>query len=313
MYLVKLSIFIAVLVISYFSYGQGDGSRAHLPAPTGVWGVNPKYLHLNQNIVPAGNILVENVDFTIDVVPTTFFHTFGIKEHYARVLFMVNPGKVTASAASLPAVPVRELSSSGFSDGFVAFEYGIIGAPALQIKEFMNYKPSFSLNGLFRLWYSGSYDSDKLVNLGTNRLTFEIGAPMSIPLSGNVKRAIWLEIFPSIQFFTDNNDPARSSFAQKTQQKPLFLWENHISRNFTDKLWAGIDLRYQYGGETVADGEGDDNLISALGGGIFVGYQALPYLGGYANYGTILAGANGAKSQMIRLSVVFTYLNMSKQ
>ena len=291
----KVRIIVVLLAIAFCQslFAQGDGSRSHILAPTGVWGINPKWLHLNQNIIPAGNVLVKDVDFTIDVVPTTIIHTFGIKGKNARVLAMINPGSVKGEIATNPDIPDESLSSSGFSDGFVAFEYGFIGAPALNIKEFTKHVPNFTLNGIFRLWYSGTYDSGKLVNLGTNRMTFEIGTPMAIPLSKNPERATWLEVFPSIQFFTDNTDPARSSMAQKTEQKPLFLLENHFSHNFTPKLWGGLDLRFQYGGETIADDIPDDNQLSVVGGGLLMGYQLLPFLGGYVNYGRILAGANG--------------------
>jgi len=39
---------------------QCNGPHANLLAPNGVWDVNPKYLYLQQNLAPAGNILVES-------------------------------------------------------------------------------------------------------------------------------------------------------------------------------------------------------------------------------------------------------------
>ena len=116
----------------------------------------------------------------------------------------------------------------------------------------------------------------KLINLGTNRSTFEIGAAMAIPFHKEVSQhATWLEIMPSVQLFTPNNDPARSSTAQQVKQEPLFILENHLTHNFTKKLWAGVDLRYQLGGTTKADGVSDDNQINMLGGGLNIGYQIL--------------------------------------
>jgi hypothetical protein len=52
--------------------------------------------------------------------------------------------------------------------------------------------------------------------------------------------------------------------------------------------------------------------MSILGGGFGGGYQLLPFLGLEADYGAILAGSNGAKSNMLRMSLVFTYLNKKK-
>lgn len=292
---------------------QGDGPRAHLFAPTGVWAVNPKYLYLNQNLLPSGNILVDGADLSIHVFPTTFVHSFGIKKRLLRFFAMANPGTLSANIDVEPLVISEDLNASGFSDGFLALEVGIVGAPALNAFQFSQHQPKFSLMGYFRWWYSGTYNSQKLINLGTNRSTFEIGTTMAIPFHKNLKQnATWLEIFPSVQFFTDNNDPARSNTANTVKQAPLFLIENHLTHNFTKKLWGGIDLRYQFGGETEADGVSDGNNLNILGGGLNVGYQIISPLSVYAGYGTILYGDNGAESDMFRLSIVFSYINLKK-
>lgn len=298
------------------NYAQGDGPRSELFAPTGVWGVNAKYLHLEQNLLPAGNILVENADFNINLFPTTFFHTFGIGKQYARVLAMINPGSATASANINQNInaPLDALSFNGFSDGFVALEIGILNTPALNLNEFTKAAPKFQLLGEFRLWYSGSYDSDNLVNLGTNRFTLEFRTPVLIPLfKTNEQKQTWIEIVPKIQFFTDNNDPARSSRANKVEQKPFFLLEFHLSHNFTKKFWASADLGYQYGGETIVDNTPDGNIINFLGGGVSLGYQVLPYLGIATSYGQdFIDGNTNVNANMLRFSLVFTYLNLKK-
>jgi hypothetical protein len=170
----------------------------------------------------------------------------------------------------------------------------------------------FSLFGEFRYWFSGSYDADKLFNLGTNRSIFQFGLPMAIPLNKNRSRATWLEVAPAIQFFTDNKEPARSSSANIVEQKPMLVIENHLSHNFTPKLWAVANLRFQYGGQTMADGVADDNKVTALGGGVGMGYQLLPALGLEADYGSVLIGINEMKGNMLRVSAVFTYANLKK-
>ncbi|MFL0354283.1 transporter [Xanthomarina sp. GH4-25] len=308
-------VFINLLVFSMPVFSQGDGPRAHLPSPKNVWAINPKYLHLDQNLLPNGNILVENADINVDVFPTTLVHTFNIKGKFARVFAMINPGSLTATgnfeASSLQVS--KELSASGFSDGFVAFEYGLIGSPALNALEFAKHEPQFSLNGFLRYWYSGTYDSNKLINLGTNRSTFEIGTTMAIPFHKNLtQNATWLEIMPTVQFYTDNNDPARSSRANKVEQKPLFIIENHLTHNLNKKLWVGADLRYQVGGETEADGVSDDNHINILGGGLNLGYQIIAPLSAFVGYDTIIFGDNNARSNMLRVSLVFAYINLKK-
>lgn len=308
--LITLSI---VIFSSQLLMAQGDGPRAHLFAPIGVWAVNPKYLHLEQNLLPNGNVLVKDADITVDVFPTTFVHSFKIKDRFARVFVNANPGSLNAKINAAPVSYEEDLHASGFSDGYLAFELGLIGAPALNAIEFSEHEPQFSLTGIFKYWYSGSYDNEKLINLGTNRSTFELGSAMAIPFHKSISQnATWLEVMPSVQFYTPNNDPARSSTAQQVKQDPLFILENHLTHNFTKKLWAGIDLRYQLGGTTKADGVSDDNRINMLGGGLNIGYQILAPLSFFAGYDLVLAGDNDITSNMIRVSLVFAYVNLKK-
>jgi len=309
----KILLFCFISMLALPCVGQGDGPRAHLFAPTGVWAINPKFLHLNQNVLPAGNILVQDLDITVDVFPTTLVHSFAIKGRLARVYAMMNPGSFTAKTDILDNNFIKEVHASGFSDGFLAFEIGLIGAPAIDALQFSKQDPQFSLMGYFRYWYSGTYDSDKIINLGTNRGTFELAAPMAIPFHKDLQQnATWLEIFPSIQLYTANNDPARGSFTEKVEQDPMLIIESHLTHNFTKKLWIGADLRFQYGGTTYADGQSDENLISALGGGINIGYQFLPPLSGYVGYGQVLTGQNNISADMLRFSLVFAYINLKK-
>ena len=55
------------------------------------------------------------------------------------------------------------------------------------------------------------------------------------------KPTTWLEIFPSIQLYTANNDPARGSFTEKVEQDPMLIIESHLTHNFTKKLWVGVE------------------------------------------------------------------------
>lgn len=310
------TVFLTITLVIFSSqllFSQGDGPRSHLFAPTGVWAINPKYLHLEQNLLPNGNILVKDADITVDIFPTTFVHSFKIKNRLARVFVNINPGTLSAKINAAPIAYEEDIYASGFSDGYVAFEMGLIGAPALNAIEFSQHQPQFSLTGIFKYWYSGTYDSEKLINLGTNRSTFELGSAMAIPFHKDISQnATWLEIMPSVQFYTPNNDPARSSTAQQVKQEPLFILENHLTHNFTKKLWAGIDLRYQLGGTTKADGVSDGNQINMLGGGLNVGYQISAPLSCFAGYDLILIGDNDIKSNMIRVSLVFAFVNLNK-
>jgi hypothetical protein len=295
-------------------FAQGDGSHSYLLSPKGITGVNAKWLSLDQNFIPAGTAMVPGAEIRVDVFPITIFHTFSLGGKIAQAYCMFNPGSAVARAKIGPPIgpiPVYELSASGFSDGFIAFKIGLLGAPAIAARNFAQTPMQFSLFADLRYWYSGTYDANKLFNLGTNRNIVQIGFPMAIPLNRNRKTATWLEIAPALDIFTDNNDPARASSAKKLEQAPLFLLENHLSHNFNPKLWGTVNMRFQQGGQTAADGVKDGNSISAVGGGLGLGYQLLPPLSLSMDYGGALFGQQ-AKGSMFRISMVFAYANLKK-
>lgn len=302
-----------LLIVPNLVLAQGDGPRSYLLGPVNLFGVTPKYLDLNQNLVPAGTIYLEDSDINVNVFPTTLFYNFKLNGNFAQVQFMINPGSANGFLVADNGVTLSGLDNSGFSDGFVAIKYGLVGTPALSIQEFATKSPGFSLVGYLRLWYSGSYDENDLLNLGTNRWTIEFGPQISFPLSKKTKRPIWVESYPYVQFFTVNSDPTALVSGDEVTQKPVFGAQNHITYNFTKKFWAGIDINFRIGGESKVDGVAQDNPINALGGGLSAGYQILPFLQVNTSYGEILAGDSGLNARMFRLGMVLVYAKTKKQ
>jgi hypothetical protein len=318
MHFTKLTIRIvcALFICIRIAVAQGDGPRSFMLLPKGVTGLNVRYLGLEQNLNATGTILIPKASVNVDVYPITAFHTFSLAGRFAQVFVMVNPGSVTASAKQVPPViplPTTSVKAGGLADGFVEFKLGLLGAPAMDLKTFMKAPMRFSLFGDVRYWYSGSYDASKAVNLGTNRPTYQFGLPMAIPLNQDLKRPTWVEISPAIMFFGANNEPPRGTLAKKIEQAALFSFETHVSHNFSQKFWIFGNVLYRAGGGTTTDGVKNDNAQNALGLGAGVGYQFLPYLGGYADYGGIISGGpTDASSRMIRVALSFTYAKIPK-
>lgn len=307
-------IFIVLFLLTSLSvFSQGDGARNLLWGPKGTFVFIPKWMSVNQNITP-GNVFIKDADLHINAFPLTFVYNFGLGNRFAQVLVNAVPANVSGSlVASQPGLPAPELSSSGFSDGFIGFKIGLVNQPALNVYEYQKYeKHTFSMMFYGRMWYSGSYENKDPLNLGSNRLTFELGFPIDLWLSKNPKRATWLEIYPAIHMYTPNNDPLIITMANKTQQHALYSIDNHLSHNFTDKFWASADVRYQYGGDVEVDGVAQDDKMNILGAGVTAGYQVLPMLGLNMTYAGVLAGYNGAQSNMFRITAVLSYANLKK-
>jgi len=313
---ILLLLLITALSSQYIN-AQGDGARMILWGPTGVTGAIPKWMSLNQNITPA-NILVNGADVNINAFPITIIQNFGIGGRFAQIMANAVPGNVTGSLLipdSNTQIPTSiSINANGFLDGFIGLKLGLINQPALNVKEYTTYKHNtFSMMSYTRIWYPGSYDKNKALNLGSNRFTFELGLPMNIYLSKkNPKRATWLVVYPAIHLYTANTDPTALTMANKTEQLPLFSIENHLSHNFTDKLWASLDLRYQYGGELKADGVKQDNQINALAGGATIGYQIIPPLALHLSYGDVFNNPSNIEANMFKITLQFSYVNMKK-
>jgi hypothetical protein len=201
---------------------------------------------------------------------------------------------------------------TGSADPFVAFRLGLVGAPALTLQEYTRYEPGFQLYAYLRAYIPiGTYDAKKPINLGTNRWIWNPALPMVIPF-GTQQRPTYLEVVPALRLFGKNSNPTFPTQGDELTQKPIFLTETNLTHNFTSKLWAGVALRYQVGGEVEIDGVGQDNALNQLGYGLNLGYQILAPLGAYISYGNILASSNNANGEMFRLRVIFSYINTKK-
>jgi hypothetical protein len=281
--------------------GQGDGPRVYPLAPVGISVVSGTYMHLSSNFNFQQDILILGADITSDVGALALLHNFGLAGRFAQVqlvpIFGGVDGTGTVEQGGQPAYELSQ-SVSGFADPYVQFRLGLAGAPALELPEFVKHAPGFQVYALLGANVPiGSYEQSRPLNLGTNRWAIRLGVPMVLPLL-DPKRPLILEFVPSIYFYTTNSEPFR---AGERTQEPRLVLETHASYNLTKKLWAGADLRYQWGAETTTDGVPDDNRTSHAGGGVEVGYQLHPAFSLIVGYGGILLESDGAKGSMFRV------------
>jgi hypothetical protein len=292
---------LAVLLLSPApALGQGDGPHNLPLAPKGMNILVPGFLFLSGNFNPSQTVLIPGANVDVFAVPVTYIHTFGLGGRFAR-LFVTTPfASLDASGeVNLPTgtTAVVERSRTGIMDPTVTMHVGLAGAPALTLPEFAKRPKAFQLVGIVGTSIPlGTYDSQRLINLGTNRWAFRLGAGMVLPF-GEKKRTAW-ESANSVMLFTTNTD---LRLADERSQDPLFISENHFTHNFTPKLWSSADLRWQVGGETTTDGTPDDNLTNILGGGVSVGYSFTSHFGGYVSYGQVLATKGDAEESLFRL------------
>ncbi|HXD96885.1 MAG TPA: transporter [Candidatus Acidoferrum sp.] len=149
---------------------------------------------------------------------------------------------------------------SGFGDPRLRFSVNFYGAPALSMEEFASYQQDlivgFSLGVSLPL---GQYDSDKLVNIGTNRWSIK-------PELGLSKRLgpVSLELAAGVTLFTRNDD----FLGQPRDQAPLFSVQGNAVYDIGRGVWGAVTVTYLDGGRTTVGGvERDDRRENVRVGG----------------------------------------------
>lgn len=306
--LAAAALWLACVFASAGAWAQGDGPRSQLPMPVGTNVLVPTWLNLNMNSDFSQSVLRADVDVNADILLGIYIRSFAIGDRYAQIWLVPNWGTLDASvdvARDGGGTVSRSVRESGFGDPYAAMKIGLIGAPALGLADFMKHKPTFQLYAYAGVYLPvGDYDSDRLLNLGTNRWGYRVGLPMVFPI-GNPKDQINLEIHPGITFYGDNSDPTGG--AGEVSQDELYQVEFHLSRNFSPKWWGSIGGRYRYGGETRTDGVADDNQQDVFGGELTLGYAFTPHLGLQATYGQVVFDGDGSVSDMIRLRMNYAF------
>lgn len=290
---------LAALWVSTVAQAQDDGARAYTLVPDGtqIATVQGIFLRANQSLAPG--TVIPDADFEIDIAVLQFTQTFSIGGSQAAVFGALPLGEVRGSLD----LPGRTIAgkSSGAGDATLGAIVGLVGSPALAAKDFVAFRPALSLGILGKLILpTGAYDSEKLINLGANRFTYQIGLPMtySIGKSPLDPALTTFELLPTVTFFDANDDPFG---ANRVKQDPLLGIEAHLTHNIGPAVWLSADARYSYGGETATDGVDDDNVQEslALGGTANVAFNRR--LSFKLTYGGIVARSdNGADGWMLR-------------
>jgi hypothetical protein len=141
----------------------------------------------------------------------------------------------------------NERKIDGFADPRFRLSVNLLGAPALDLKDFRSYRQDLIVGASLQVSVpAGQYDDSKLVNLGSNRWWFkpELGLSKAV--------GPWtFELTGAVTFYTDNHD----FFGGHTRaQDPLYSTQAHAIYSFPRGIWGSVDLTYYAGGRTTIDG-----------------------------------------------------------
>jgi Putative MetA-pathway of phenol degradation len=288
---------------------QGEGAHTYLPAPVGTNVIVPTYMDISSNYNFTQSIQINNADIRSQIGVVSYVHFFRVwgqlAELWVSPIFGSVSGTVDLPTPGGGTRTVNVRPHSGFADPYLGFRVGLFGAPGLEPAEFMKHQQTFQVYGLVGVMPPlGSYDSTRLINLGTNRWALRLGVPIVVPF-GNPKDPFWLEANPNVYLYTDNTDVSGPGTVRS--QDPLWVLETHLSHNLSRMFWLSFDLRGQYGGATTTDGISDDNKTEQLGGGGTLGIQLSRPLGLQVTYGTIFAKSGNARGNMWRARMTYAF------
>jgi len=224
--------------------------RAYSNSPTGLSFLIAGYGYAEGTVLTDPSVPLENVSNNTHAAVVAYATTLNVLGKSAK--FDVIVPYVSLAAKGLVLGLPHERFVTGFADPAFRFSINFIGAPALTMHEFKDYRQDFILGASLRVTAPlGQYNYDKLVNIGTNRWSLkpEIGVSKAL--------GPWtIEFTPGVTFYTDNGD----FFGGKTRAvAPLVALQAGVSYTFAPGGWLALNASYFVGGRTTVDDvENDD-------------------------------------------------------
>jgi hypothetical protein len=146
---------------------------------------------------------------------------------------------------------------------------------------------------------TGEYESDKLINIGTNRWSVKPAIGAIWPL-----RPKWLlEAELGVWIYGDNDD----FLGETREQDPIAAVEVHLIHILTPAVWVALDANYYSGGRTTVGGvEGSDVQRNSRFGATLL----MPIKGRHAvrgSYSTGVVTESGGDFDMFSLAYMYVW------
>ncbi|NJL45599.1 MAG: transporter [Leptolyngbyaceae cyanobacterium SM2_3_12] len=254
---------------------QAYGPRIFLPAPSGTNAVNFQIINIDSNTSFDASIVYPDLNIDTDAFVFSYVRNFELGGTSGQVV-ITQPIAIVDIGVTAGNLGISR-GNTGLADTQVELRVGILGAPAADIPEYVQYlteeNPDVVIKGLVGVTFpTGDYSTSQIVNIGSNRFAFRVGLPTTINLGPNWApgNRTLLEVIPAANFYTSNNSPPfpNSQFGSDfNSQNPLFTLETHFSHDLGPRFFASIDGYFVTGGATSSNGVGNNNAQSWLGAG----------------------------------------------
>jgi hypothetical protein len=242
---------VAFLYTPYRVLAQFNDPRAYANTPVGTNQIELNYAHVHANASLDPSLAIRGANLNVNQGIIDYTYYFGLFGRLAWVEAGVPLAGLSGSVAG------TNISGATNGAGDSSYQFGILlkGGPALNTADFENYEPPTSLGlSLTITAPTGSYQPNKILNLGSDRWSFKPEVALSHPFGAQRKWEV--DVYGNVSFYTDN-----TSYHGKEilRQQPLPGVEGHLSYSFNDRVWVALDTRYSSRAVTFLNGISQNN------------------------------------------------------
>jgi hypothetical protein len=241
----------AVLCVPRVLYAQFTDARTYTQGPVGLNQLELEYQYTRANASFDTSLAVGSANLDQNKGTVSYTHNFSTLGHLTWVTANVQGGSLSGYAAAT--------NTSGSTSGMGASSFEVagllLGGQALSAAELATREPTTIVGmSLTVTAPNGQYDPGRVFNLGSNRWSFKPEVGVSYPFGPERK---WeLDGYINAYFFTSNTAYQGTEILK---QEPLPGLEVHLSYSVRPNFWVSLDSRYAFRGETVVDGQAQDN------------------------------------------------------
>jgi len=220
--------------------------RAYWPAPKGVKAVVVGYQYATGDVFFDPTVPLYGVNSNVNVGLLAYAQTFSLWGRTANVIVEQPYQWGTTQGIVVDTPGRRDFSAHG--DLGVTLSANIFGAPSMSPREFLELRahPHPILGASLKVVApTGSYDKDRLINVGANRWAIRAELGYLIPL-----RPKWIvEMALGAWFLGDDDD----FLPGKREQDPILAFQIHLVRRIRPGFWVSLDGNFFTGGrQTIA-------------------------------------------------------------
>lgn len=245
-----LAAVVSVAALSEAS-AQSIEPRAYQNAPVGVNFLIAGYAYTNGGLSLDPSLPVTDAELRTSSAILGYIRTLDLGGLSAKADAIV-PYTWLSGSADYVGRPVSR-SVHGVGDPSFRLSVNLYGAPALNLKQFAEYRQDLIIGASLQVTAPWSqYDDTRVVNVGTNRWTFKPEAGLSKALGP------WtLELQAAAVLYTDNDN---FYHGHTRSQDPLYSTQTHVIYSFRSGIWGSADATWFAGGRSSINGVEGNNL-----------------------------------------------------